>query len=230
MKNYYEAYDERYKTVHGMGFSWSSNVPTPIVERMLKKYGKTPYGSILEIGCGEGRDAKAILEAGYPLFATDVSPEAVAYCQRMLPEYRDRFAVLDCVHGLHEAKYDFIYAVAVIHMLVTDADRDAFYRFLRDHLNPGGVALVCSMGDGKTERKTDISEAFDLQERRHGNKTVLVASTSCRMIAFTTFEAEIARNGLQILEQGVTPCDPDFNLLMYAVVKPVDDSAKSQRR
>ena len=50
MKKYYEAYEDRYKTAHEKGVSWSSSQCTPIV-----------------------------LEKGYRLLATDISPEAVDY-------------------------------------------------------------------------------------------------------------------------------------------------------
>lgn len=62
MGKYYEAYDERYKTVHLKGVSWSSGKSSPVVLDIIKKYHISFSDSMLEIGCGEGRDAKAILE------------------------------------------------------------------------------------------------------------------------------------------------------------------------
>ena len=126
MKKYYEAYEDRYKTAHEKGVSWSSDQCTPIVLETIRKYISDPETPMLEIGCGEGRDAKAVLEKGYRLLATDISPEAVAYCKAHIPARSGGFAVLDCVRGEHPDKYGFIYAVAVIHMLVLDEDRNAF--------------------------------------------------------------------------------------------------------
>ena len=167
MRKYYEAYDERYKTAHEKGVSWSSENSTPIVLETLKRYISSMQTPILEIGCGEGRDAKAVLEKGYPLLATDISQEAVAYCKANNPAYAGQFEVLDCVRQSHPFRYGFIYAVAVIHMLVLDEDRNAFYRFIYDHLTDDGIALICTMGDGKIERKSDVANAFQLQEREH---------------------------------------------------------------
>ena len=56
MKRYYEAYEARYSQVHAQGLQWSSDAPTPIVEEIIRQYGKE-QGRMLEIGCGEGRDA-----------------------------------------------------------------------------------------------------------------------------------------------------------------------------
>ena len=218
MKKYYEAYEDRYKTAHEKGVSWSSDQCTPIVLETIRKYISDPETPMLEIGCGEGRDAKAVLEKGYRLLATDISPEAVAYCKAHIPARSGGFAVLDCVRGEHPDKYGFIYAVAVIHMLVLDEDRNAFYAFVRDHLAENGLALICTMGDGEAELKSDISTAFQLQERDHESGKMLVAGTSCRMVPFETFEQELASNGLKIVEKGLTESMPDFNSLMYAIV------------
>ena len=47
----------------------------------------------------------------------------------------------------------------------------------------------------------------------------MVAGTSCRMVSFKNFEDEIARNGLEIIEKGITSALPNFNNLMFAVIK-----------
>lgn len=218
-KKYYEAYEERYQTVHALGFGWAYDTSTPIVTEILKKYHFSPAHRLLEIGCGEGRDAKAVLNGGYDLTATDISPAAISYCKSNLPQYQDRFQVLDCLSTHWAERYDFIYAVAVLHMLVLDEDRDGFYRFIRAHLNPNGLALICTMGDGTTERQSDISTAFTPQERNHPSGKLTVAGTSCRTVSWDTLHAELARNDLAIVEQGITSALPNFDRLMYAVVK-----------
>lgn len=218
-RSYYEAYEDRYRSVHALGHAWSSDVPTPIVADVLSRYGIGRSDRILEIGCGEGRDAHALLAAGYDLLATDVSPEAVAYCRRTWPEFAERFQRLDCLREKPDGRYRMILAVAVVHMLVPDGDRARFYGFIREHLADGGIALICTMGDGETEFQTDIRQAFDVQTREHPAGEVAVAATSCRMVSFKTFEKELAHAGLHVEEKGVTPCPPDFDRLMYAVVR-----------
>lgn len=101
---------------------------------------------------------------------------------------------------------------------VPDEDRNRLYQFIRRHLNPGGIALICSMGNGAQEMQSDISQAFMRQEREHESGHMLVPATSCRMVSFDSFEAEIRRNALQILETGLTEAPPEFGQLMYAVV------------
>ncbi len=218
-KKYYEAYDDRYKIAHANGVSWLSDQSSPIVLDTIKKYGLDQKNSILEIGCGEGRDAKAVLDSGYKLLATDISEEAVEYCQKKMPSYKDSFEVLDCINDKHEGRYDFIYSVAVIHMLVLNDDRDAFYRFCYEHLTEDGIALICTMGDGKEEMQSDINDAFKLFERNHESGKMMVAGTTCRKVSFATFENEITSTHLEIVEKGITSALPDFDSLMFAIVK-----------
>ena len=219
-RKYYTAYDERYKTAHALGVSWASDQSSPIVLEILRKYSIQPGQDLLEIGCGEGRDARAVLEAGYKLLATDISPEAISYCHKAMPGFQDCFRVLDCLSDRLDSSFDFIYSVAVIHMLVLDEDRDGFYQFIHKHLKPDGLALICTMGDGQFEMQSDIRQAFAIQARNHSSGNMMVAGTSCRMVSFQTFRQELERNGLKIVEQGITGAMPEFNSLMYALVKP----------
>lgn len=219
-RKYYEAYDDRYRQVHEQNLQWFHEEPSPIVLDTIREFSISHQHRILEIGCGEGRDAFPLLRQGFDLLATDVSPEAIAFCQKRMPDYTEHFRVLDCIAGNLSGAYDFIYAVAVVHMLVPDEDRNAFYRFIREHLKPTGIALICTMGDGIMERQTDIHTAFDIQDRVHqqSGKLVQISATSCRMVSSQTFDDELARNGLAVIKEGITAIEPGFPQIMFAVV------------
>lgn len=167
-----------------------------------------------------GRDAFPLLEQGYDLLATDVSPEAIAFCRGQAACLCRPLPVVDCISGLLNGTFDFIYAVAVVHMLVPDEDRDAFYTFIRDHLSPAGLALICTMGDGVTERQTDIRTAFDLQRRVHrqSGRMLQIANTSCRWVSFRTWERELERNSLNCIKKGMAAAGLDFPQMMYTVI------------
>ena len=220
-RKYYEAYDDRYRQIHSQNLQWFYDDPTPIVLQTMEEFGVSQTQKILELGCGEGRDAFALLAEQYNVLATDISEAVIQYARKKWPQYGQNFAVLDCVSGKLEEKFDFIYAVAVVHMLVEDAHRDAFYQFIQNHLTQDGIALICTMGDGATERQTDIHTAFDLQTRIHEStgREVRIAATSCRMVSFETFHKELRKNGFVVLQEGITAAPPDFPQLMYAIVK-----------
>lgn len=218
---YYEAYDDRYRQVHKEKLQWFSEEPSGIVAEVIDQFKIGRTDKMLEIGCGEGRDAGHLIECGYDVLATDVSSEAVSFCRERYPCDADRFVVLDCVREHLDERFDFIYAVAVIHMLVSDDDRNGFYRFVCSHLKDDGIALICTMGDGMVERQSDITTAFELQERTHEatGRTLEIAGTSCRMVSFETFDEELRRNGLAVIQKGITAVEPDFPQMMYAVVR-----------
>ena len=226
MRKYYEAYDDRYRQVHALGLSWTDDAPSPIVREVLARYAIGKSQRILEIGAGEGRDALGLLSDGYHLLASDVSPEAVEYCRRKMPQYAKSFTVLDAVEGMHDGTYDFIYAVAVIHMLTADTDRAAFLAFIRNHLTDGGIALVCSMGDGVREYTSDSASAFDLRKRVHepSGRELMIASTSCRTVNRESFLELIDAAGLRVLSYEVREDVPGFDKMMCAVL-----TAKKER-
>lgn len=218
-RKYYEAYDDRYKTAHEKSIRWFGDEPSAVVLEIIEKYKIDKKDSILELGCGEGRDAQVLLNNGYQLLATDISKEAIEFCEKLSEQYKNNYQVLDCVNGKLDEKFDFIYAVAVIHMLVLDEDRRAFYQFIYNHLTENGISLICTMGDGELERQSDLNTAFELQERDCDGVTLWVAGTSCRMVNDVTFEKELMENGFEMLERGQTSIPQVFPQMMYAVVK-----------
>ena len=220
-KKYYEAYDDRYRQIHERSLQWFSNNYSKIVEDTIKNYAITKRMKILEIGCGEGRDALYFLNNGYNLLATDISQTAIDYCKQKCPYKQEAFHILNCLTDRIDESYDFIYAISVLHMLVLDDDRSAFYRFIYNQLKITGIALFCTIGNGEEEWTSDISTAFELQERFHeapGEK-VNIAGTSCRKVSFTTLKKEISDNNLELIDAGLTSITPDFPTIMFAIVK-----------
>ena len=220
MRRYYEAYDQRYRQVHDRGLEWFGGRPTPIVAEMAEKYCLLADARMLEIGCGEGNDAARLLAKGCNLLATDVSPAAVKFCRGKYPRWAQCFQPLDCLRDSLAERFDFIYAVAVLHMLVGDEDRQGLLAFIREHLKENGTGLIVVMGDGELRRATDIGTAFDLQERTHqaSGQKMMLTSTSCRIVTREEFREELTRAGLVIQELGNTEWD-DTPFAMYAVVK-----------
>ena len=85
-RKYYEAYDDRYKQIHDKSLQWFSDKHSSIISTVIEKYNICKTAKILEIGCGEGRDANYLLKNGYNLLATDISESAIEYCRESYPE------------------------------------------------------------------------------------------------------------------------------------------------
>lgn len=225
MRKYYEAYDKRYKQVHDIGLSWSPNDNTQLIEKIINKY-QLEKEKMLEIGCGEGRDARYLLNKNYNVLATDVSKEAIDYCIKNDLSRKDSYKVLDALqdNSLQE-KFGFIYSVACLHMFVLDDDRNKFYKYIYNHVKENGYCLILTMGDGVKQSESDISKAFDNIKRIHqeSNKEISIATTSCRIVNFDTLYKEIENNGFEIVEHGLTEIKNHFNEIMYIVIKKANN-------
>ena len=223
MKKYYEAYDDRYKKVHEeKGFAWAGKEHSPTIENLLQNYGATKDSTILEIGCGEGQNAIYLLSKGYNVIASDVSPEAIRWCKEKalsIGVNEKSFFVMDILSNKLTEKFDFIYSVAVLHMLVEDKDRQKFLKFIFNHLKPEGKAFIVVMGDGIMTRKTDTTRAFELTDRPFGNETIRVATTSCRIVTKDEFTKEIEAANLKILNLGIDYTIAGFEVSMVAEVE-----------
>ena len=75
------------------------------------------------------------------------------------------------------------------------------------------------MGDGKETRHTDPSKAFQLSDRPFGDKMVQVASTSCRMVTWKEYLAELDKAGLEVIDHYLDTTISGFVCSMVAEVK-----------
>ena len=80
-------------------------------------------GTILDAGCGSGRDTKAFLEFGYEVVAIDASPRMVAAATRLTgrPARRLRFEEVD-----YENQFDGVWARASLLHLPRGSTDDVF--------------------------------------------------------------------------------------------------------
>lgn len=94
MRKYYEAYDKRYQRIHENGLLWFKNEPTPELLEWLEYYEVPKQIEILEVGCGEGRDATHLAGIGYRIVATDISEEAIKMCKKMCHDNHIQMEIL----------------------------------------------------------------------------------------------------------------------------------------
>ena len=220
-KNYYKAYETRYKQIYQNNELWTEQKPTPDVIKTIDKIKLTKASKILEIGCGEGRDAIFLLKKNYDVLAIDYSDTVIKKCNELSKQkYKKNFKQFDVIIDKLNEKFDFIYSVAVIHMFVNKDHRKKFLDFINDHLKEKGLALIASMGDGEKTYSSDISKSFEITDRYIHNKTkVKVATTSCKIVNWNQFEKELENSNLRIKEKWISKEVPGFDKVMFVLIE-----------
>lgn len=183
--NYYKAYEKRYKQVHKENMLWAPILNTPDVIKFIMDYKITKKDRMLDLGCGEGRDAIYLLDKGYNVLAIDYSKSAINICNKLSNnKYIKSFRSLDILEDILDEKFKYIYSIAVLHMFVLDEHRNKYFSFIRSHLEDDGRCLLCVIGNGKQNYKSDIKEAFTNTERTimNNNTKINVATTSCKIV------------------------------------------------
>lgn len=224
MKKYYEAYDERYKEVHSKGIIWGGTQPSLVIEDVIDQYKIEKPSKILDLGCGEGRDSINLLKKGYNVLGIDVSQKGIEKCNELCKSQniKGEFKQFDVVKNAEfDQKFDFIYSIAVIHMLVKNSDRCAFFQFINSNLKEEGIALVVSMGDGTQTYKSDPKTAFKKAQREcmETGEIMNITGTSCRVETLENLKKEAASSGLQIINEFITTKVYGFDKCIALVLK-----------
>ena len=130
-------------------------------ERFLRLLPRPQRPTILELGCGQGRDAVELAAAGYPVHAVDVSANAIQSAAAALPaSLRSRVAFhrLDIADALPfaDGAYSAVYSYLSLHYF-DDPTTVRVFAEVHRVLRPGGLLgfVVKSVNDrlcGRGER------------------------------------------------------------------------------
>lgn len=116
-------------------FSNTRNRPWPCVDRFLSIL---PAGcTVLDAGCGNGRNMQAAKQAGHSATGFDICPEFIRICQT-----KGLDASIKSIESSIETKYDAILCIAVLHHLRTHESRLMVLKQLYEALHHGGSLLV----------------------------------------------------------------------------------------
>ncbi len=124
--------------------TWSQQ-PTPLFYFMLEQLGDRARGlSVLEAGCGYGRDALALADHGMQVLGVDVAGNAIAAAQGRAEQRKSpaEFACLDL--GEVEGTFDVVYA-ANLYQVMDAETRSRFRRIVYGLLRPRGFFFLMSL-------------------------------------------------------------------------------------
>lgn len=142
----------------------------------------TPEMTILDAGCGGGRNIVYLLRNGYQVFGVDHDPKAIDGVRRLASELASRLSGdnfrVESIERMTfpDASMDAVISNAVLHFARDDAQFWAMLRSTWRVLRPGGM-LFCRLGstigmegqfqqiEGRRYRVPDGTERFLVDER-----------------------------------------------------------------
>lgn len=115
-----------------------------------------PRASVLDLGCGSGRDSRLFIDRGFQVTAVDASPEIARFAADYLgyPVRRQRAEDLD-----DASLYDGVWACAGLVHIPKSLMQEVFHRILTA-LKPGGIWYM-SFKSGESEKRDDSNRFFN---------------------------------------------------------------------
>jgi SAM-dependent methyltransferase len=148
--------DQTLRFYRGNANAYAERKP-PVTGKLTQFLAELPPGGrILELGCGAGYQAEAMLAAGFDVEATDGSPELAAEASRRLgrPVATMLFHELDAVDA-----YDGVWAYACLLHVPRD-DLAGVLRLVWRALRPGGL-FYASFKSGEGEGRDKLARYYN---------------------------------------------------------------------
>lgn len=129
-------YDGRYRTE---GYYWGL-APNRICYDIMKILPPLKPYRVLDIGCGEGKDAVFFAKCGYAVTAFDVSEQGIEKAKKLAAHNKVevQFFKADIFDYRPDTEYDIIFSSGVLHFL-PETERKAFCDSLKEHTAANGI-------------------------------------------------------------------------------------------
>lgn len=131
MKNDREFWNEKYR--HGHHHHHGPN------ETLVELANMLPAGTALDVGCGEGRDARWLAEHGWKVTGIDLSDVAIARARTLAPDAK--WEVVDIANWQPAEQFDL---VTSHFMHVAPEARAKLFQNMAASVKPGGRLLFVS--------------------------------------------------------------------------------------
>ncbi|AUT00769.1 SAM-dependent methyltransferase [Nostoc sp. CENA543] len=123
---------------------WAKLTPHPYLQDWLENHEISTQGKkALVIGCGLGDDAEALAKLEFAVTAFDISPTAIAWCQKRFPDSSVNYQVADllAIPQQWNQAFDFVFECRNIQALPLSV-RTSVISSVASVLSPGGTLLV----------------------------------------------------------------------------------------
>ncbi len=129
-------YDKRYNTEE---YYWGL-MPNRICYDIMKILPPIKPYRVLDIGCGEGKDAVFFAKCGYDVTALDISEQGIEKAKKLAEHNKVevRFFKADLFDYRPDTEYDIIFSSGVLHF-IPQTDREELCNSLKAHTTDIGI-------------------------------------------------------------------------------------------
>jgi adenylylsulfate kinase-like enzyme len=147
--------------------------------------------AILEVGCGNGRDAAHFASLGYNVTAIDVAAAAIEQCRRLHAELPATFieTSLPAISSDYANSFDVVYSRFVLHAMTLDEETDLLKGAAQVLVEDGLLFIECRSLKDPMAR---MGEVISPTERIHGHYR--------RFIDVDELSARVESYGFSILD------------------------------
>ena len=141
-------YEEGYA---GCGCFWGTS-PGSLIKTFIEDHPKLEGIHVLDLGCGEGKNAAAFAKTGARVVAVDCSARAIANGRRAFPDQEIEWHRSDAHHYLSNLPnrncFDIVVLYGLLHCLSSSEDVTALTRLTLDKTRIGGHQFVVAFNNG----------------------------------------------------------------------------------
>ena len=138
--------------------------------KITKKYLKK-NSTILELGCGNGRDAAYLAKEGYKVLATDFSEAVIVKNKEIIKETENlRFSIVDLAQKLPFANQSFgaVFANLSLHYFTNKKTREILAEVARVLKSGGVLVFACKKIDSvRTGNATEVEKDLFVDKKGH---------------------------------------------------------------
>ncbi len=153
-------FEELYNTAQGdeSAIPWADLTVNPNLANWLKQQNLQGQGkTALVVGCGLGDDAEALANIGFKVLGFDISPTAIAWCQKRFADSQVNYAIDDLLNPtvINSRHFDFILESYTLQALPANV-RHQGIESISKLLAPQGRLLIICRGRDVNEPATSL--------------------------------------------------------------------------
>lgn len=146
---------------HSETFDLLGNVDIYVIDQILKGRYK-PGQTILDAGCGSGRNLKWFYKNDFNIYGIDIDAQRIALAKEQYPKASESFIIgeLDNL-PYEEHSFDHILCSAVLHFAQSETHFNKMIAELFRVLNPSGTLLIRVASDiGLNDKKPFVKDSY----------------------------------------------------------------------